>query len=50
MWAGRVGDADARPEVLSPAGLVWRLQRGTLLGWAIGLVGFGLVFGTLSDQ
>ena len=36
--------------MLSPTGLVWRLQRGALLGWAIGLVGFGLVFGALSEQ
>ena len=38
------------PILLSPTGLVWRLQRGTLLGWAIGLLGFGLIFGALSDQ
>lgn len=50
MWPERRGAAHASPALLSPAGLVWRLQRGTLLGWAIGLLGFGLVFGTLSDQ
>lgn len=46
----RRGDAHARPSLLSPTGLVWRLQRGVLLGWAIGMVGFGLVFGALSEQ
>jgi ABC-2 type transport system permease protein len=46
----RRGDAHARPSLLSPTGLVWRLQRGALLGWAIGLFGFGLVFGALSEQ
>jgi ABC-2 type transport system permease protein len=35
---------------LSPTGLVWRLQRGALLGWAIGLSGFALIFGAFSDQ
>ena len=40
----------ASPALLSPTGLVWRLQRGALLGWATGLLGFGLVFGALSDQ
>ena len=50
MWPERRGAAHASPALLSPAGLVWRLQRGALLGWAIGLIGFGLVFGALSDQ
>jgi ABC-2 type transport system permease protein len=50
MWPERRGDAHARPSLLSPTGLVWRLQRGALLGWAIGMVGFGLVFGALSEQ
>ena len=50
MWPERRGAAHARPSLLSPTGLVWRLQRGALLGWAIGLVGFGLVFGALSEQ
>lgn len=36
--------------MLSPAGLVWRLQRGALLGWAVGMLGFGMIFGALSDQ
>ena len=50
MWPERRGAAHARAALLSPAGLVWRLQRGALAGWAIGLLGFGLVFGALSDQ
>lgn len=50
MWPERRGDVHASPSLLSPAGLVWRLQRGALLGWAIAMVGFGLVFGALSEQ
>jgi len=50
MWPERRGAAHAGRSLLSPAGLVWRLQRGALLGWAVGLLGFGLVFGALSDQ
>jgi ABC-2 type transport system permease protein len=50
MWPERRGPARASSVLLSPVGLVWRLQRGALLGWAIGLLGFGLVFGALSDQ
>jgi ABC-2 type transport system permease protein len=50
MWPERRGAAHASAALLSPSGLVWRLQRGALLGWAVGLLGFGLVFGALSDQ
>jgi ABC-2 type transport system permease protein len=50
MWPERRGAAHAEPSLLSPAGLAWRLQRGALAGWATGLLGFGLVFGALSDQ
>lgn len=50
LWPEHRGAAHASPALRSPAGLVWRLQRGALLGWAIGLLGFGLVFGALSDQ
>jgi ABC-2 type transport system permease protein len=50
MWPERQGVAHASPALLSPTGLVWRLQRGALLGWAVGLVGFGLIFGALSDR
>jgi len=50
MWPERRGEAHASPALLSPAGLIWRLQRGVLLGWATGLLGFGLIFGALSDR
>ena len=50
MWPERRGPAHAGPALLSPTGLVWRLQRGALLGWVTGLLGFGLVFGALSDR
>ncbi|WP_425956831.1 ABC transporter permease [Xylanimonas sp. McL0601] len=46
----RRGAARASEALLSPTGLVWRLQRGALLGWAGALLGFGLVFGALSDR
>ncbi|TDO44745.1 ABC-2 type transport system permease protein [Kribbella sp. VKM Ac-2571] len=50
MWPERRGAAQASPALLSPTGLVWRLQRGAVLGWVVGLLGFGLVFGALSEQ
>ena len=50
MWPERAGHATAGAGLLSPAGLAWRLQRGALLGWAVGLLGFGLIFGAVSEQ
>lgn len=50
MWAERTGPSYASRLLRSPEGLVWRLQRGALLGWMVAMAGFGLVFGTLSEQ
>jgi ABC-2 type transport system permease protein len=47
MLAERRGHAEARPSLLSPFGLVWRLQRGAMIGWTVGMLGFGLVFGAI---
>ncbi|GAA2339270.1 ABC transporter permease [Streptomyces cuspidosporus] len=37
FFSSRPGPATAAPSLLSPYGLAWRLQRGTLLGWLIGV-------------
>lgn len=50
IWPERRGHARASAALLSPAGLVWRLQRGALLGWTVALLVFGLIFGTLIEQ
>jgi ABC-2 type transport system permease protein len=50
ILAERRGNAEAPASLLSPLGLVWRLQRGALLGWAIGMVGFGIVFGAMAKN
>jgi ABC-2 type transport system permease protein len=44
------GHARASQALRSPLGLAARLQRGALLGWAAGMLGFGLVMGGLVDQ
>lgn len=36
--------------MLKPIGLVWRLQRGLVLGWMVGIAVFGAVFGGIGDQ
>jgi ABC-2 type transport system permease protein len=50
VWPERRGRATGTAALLSMTGLVWRLQRGATAGWAVGLLGFGIVFGTLSQQ
>ncbi|RBY75542.1 ABC transporter permease [Geodermatophilus sp. TF02-6] len=41
----RPGRPTATRALGSPLGLAWRLQRGALAGWAVGLVVLGLVYG-----
>jgi ABC-2 type transport system permease protein len=36
--------------VRSPLGLAWRLNRGLIAGWAVGVSLFGLVIGSLTDS
>ncbi|MEU4645082.1 anibiotic ABC transporter [Micromonospora sp. NPDC023814] len=50
LVAPRRGPATAVPRLLSPAGLAWRLQRGALLGWAIGVAVLGLSMGIAGDE
>ena len=50
LWPERRGRPEATRSLLSPVGLVWRLQRSAFLGWAVVLVMFGLIFGNLTQQ
>ncbi|MFE9773685.1 ABC transporter permease [Streptomyces sp. NPDC005931] len=50
LLPGRRGRTEAAPGLLSPFGLVWRLQRGALLAWAVGMLGFGLVLGAIGGE
>jgi ABC-2 type transport system permease protein len=50
MIPERRGPARAPAGLLSPIGLAWRLQRGTLLGWAVGAAAFGAVFGGITRE
>ena len=50
MLSQRRGRGQASRALRSPLGLAWRLQRGALLGWAVGMLGFGLVMGGLIGQ
>ncbi|MDO3702842.1 anibiotic ABC transporter [Micromonospora sp. C28SCA-DRY-2] len=50
LVAPRRGPASAAAGLLSPAGLAWRLQRGTLLGWAVGVAVLGFSMGIAGDE
>ncbi|WP_280254715.1 ABC transporter permease [Nocardia wallacei] len=47
LIAERLGAPAAGPGLAGPFGLAWRLQRGTLLAWTIGLALYGLVIGSV---
>lgn len=49
LLPSRPGPAKAPRALLSPVGLAWRLQRGILLGWAIGVIALAAGVGTLTD-
>jgi ABC-2 type transport system permease protein len=46
----RPGPAEAGPGLRGVGGLGWRLQRGALIGWAIGLGILGMVYGGAADS
>ena len=45
----RPGPARAVPALASPVALAWRLQRGAWLGWTVGMVTCGAVFGSIAN-
>ena len=50
MVPPRRGPAHATASLTTPFGLAWRLQRGVLAVWAVGLTVFGAVFGSVGDS
>ncbi|EMY34940.1 exporter of polyketide antibiotics [Arthrobacter crystallopoietes BAB-32] len=50
LLADRPGRASAGPSGRSLAGLAWRLQRGTILGWAVGAAVLGTFSGALGPM
>jgi ABC-2 type transport system permease protein len=47
--APRLGPATASPPLRSPLALAWRLHRGPLIGWTIGMAVCGAVFGSIAS-
>jgi ABC-2 type transport system permease protein len=50
LMPDRLGPAAAATRLRSPLALAWRLQRGALVGWAIGLALMSLVFGNIASN
>jgi len=48
LRAARPGRADAAPGLSSATGLAWRLHRGSILGWSVGVVVFSVAIGSLA--
>ena len=50
MMPVRGGPVSAPRSLLSPLGLAWRLQRGTLYGWLVGMTILGAALGGVGDE
>lgn len=50
LRAERPGPADAAPHLRGAVGLVWRLDRGAVLGWAVGVAVAGLALGSMAGS
>ncbi|WP_263164085.1 ABC transporter permease [Streptomyces sp. SCSIO ZS0520] len=50
LLADRPGPAEAPRALLSPLGLAWRLQRGALLGWLVGIAVLGATIGAIGKS
>ena len=48
LRAATLGPAQAASGLSSARGLAWRLARGSVIGWFIGMLVFGLIIGSLS--
>lgn len=46
----RLGRATASPALRSPLGLAWRLHRGALIGWGVGIALLGFAYGSIGDS
>jgi ABC-2 type transport system permease protein len=50
ILATRVGPDRASPALLSGLGLAWRLQRSSVLWWALGMYVGGIAYGSMGDD
>lgn len=50
VLAARPGPARAHASLSSSWGLAWRLQRGSVIGWSLGLLATGLAYGSIGND
>jgi ABC-2 type transport system permease protein len=50
IWPARPGPEHAGPRLQGSLGLAWRLQRGSVYGWTVGLFLMGLAYGAIGDD
>lgn len=50
MLASRPGPSEASPSLGRPLGLAWRLQRGLLIGWGVGMFVLAATYGGLVQE
>lgn len=49
LLADRPGPERAKPALRNPLALAWRLQRGTLVAWAVAFLLLGLIMGNMAS-
>ena len=50
LWPSRPGPQRAGRRLLGPLGLAWHLQRGSIIGWAVGILLLGVSYGSIGDD
>lgn len=50
VWASRPGPDRATSGLSSPLGFAWRLQRGSVVGWFLGMLFLGIAYGSIGDD
>jgi ABC-2 type transport system permease protein len=50
LVAPRTGRRNAAPSLGRPVGLAMRLQRGSIVGWSVGLLLTGVAYGSIADS
>ncbi len=50
LWPSRPGPQRAGRRLLGPLGLAWHLQRGSIIGWTVGILLLGVSYGSIGDD
>ncbi len=50
LWPSRPGPSRASSRLLGTLGLAWRLQRGSIIGWTLGLLLLGISYGSIGSD